>query len=224
MSAQQCTGHDRVVAGMPFVTTLARRLASSRHKLEVDDLVQDGLVGLMAAAARFEPARGIPFEAFATSRVRGAMVDGLRRAAWPRQVRRMRRELHAARTRLRQELGAEPTLEELAGRLRLAVVPLLRRLQRISAMEDTVRPPASPAPPTPDVLYVEQEARARVRRGLAGLPPRDQVLIQRYYFDETTMAVIAAELGVTPCRVSQLHQRALRRLRGLLATTPPVTP
>jgi RNA polymerase sigma factor for flagellar operon FliA len=206
--------HDRVVASLAFVKTLARRLASSSPALEMDDLVQDGLLGLMDAARRFDEAQGIPFEAFATSRVRGAMVDGLRRAAWPRGLRRVRRE----RTRLSQTLGAEPTAQALAQHLHMPVATLQRHLSRIAAIEATIWAPVRPSPSTPHMLYVEHEARAKVRRGIAGLPPRERALIARYYFHDATMTEIGAALGVTEGRVSQLHQRALGRLRGLLAT------
>src|SRR5206468_5406412 len=107
--------HNRVVAGLPFVESLARRMASTMpHSIDLGDLVQDGVLGLMDAAHRFDEGRGIKFETFAERRVRGAMIDALRRDAWPRGVRRIRRELEAAREELRRELGAEPTLADLA--------------------------------------------------------------------------------------------------------------
>ncbi|RPJ84574.1 MAG: sigma-70 family RNA polymerase sigma factor, partial [Acidobacteria bacterium] len=102
---------QRVVAGLPFVEALARRLASSMpHSIDLGDLVQDGVLGLIDAAQRFDESRGIKFETFAERRVRGAMIDALRREAWPRGVRRQRRELEAARETLRRELGHEPSV------------------------------------------------------------------------------------------------------------------
>ena len=87
----------RVVAGLPFVEALARRMAATMpHSIDVGDLVQDGVIGLIDAAHRFDEARGIKFETFAERRIRGAMIDALRRDAWPRGVRRVRRELEAA--------------------------------------------------------------------------------------------------------------------------------
>jgi RNA polymerase sigma factor (sigma-70 family) len=110
--------NERVVAGLPFVQALARRLAASMpHSIDLGDLVQDGVLGLIDAAQRFDDARGIKFETFAERRVRGAMIDALRREAWPRGVRRQRRELEAARETLRGELGQEPTLAELAAKV-----------------------------------------------------------------------------------------------------------
>ena len=82
--------HDRVVAGLPFVESLARRMASTMpHSIDLGDLVQDGMIGLIDAAHRFDESRGIKFETFAERRVRGAMIDALRRDAWPRGVRRV---------------------------------------------------------------------------------------------------------------------------------------
>src|SRR3954469_11206109 len=98
--------HPRVVAGIPFVEKLARRMASTMpNSIDIGDLVQDGVIGLIDAANRFNEARGIKFETFAERRVRGAMIDALRKDAWPRGVRRQRRELDAARETLRRELG-----------------------------------------------------------------------------------------------------------------------
>src|SRR4029079_1778418 len=109
---------ERIAAGLPFVESLARRVASSMpHSIELGDLVQDGMLGLIDAACRFDEARGIKFETFAERRVRGAMIDALRRDAWPRGVRRQRRELETAREELRRELGAEPSLAVLARRI-----------------------------------------------------------------------------------------------------------
>ena len=106
---------DRIVAGLPFVEALARRMASTMpHSIDLGDLVQDGVLGLIDAANRFDEARGIKFETFAERRVRGAMIDALRKDAWPRGVRRQRRELEAAREQLRRENGCEPSIADLA--------------------------------------------------------------------------------------------------------------
>src|SRR3970282_2788339 len=108
---------ERIVAGLCFVESLARRLAATMpHSIDLGDLVQDGMLGLIDAAHRFDEARGIKFETFAERRVRGAMIDALRRDAWPRGVRRLRRELEAAREALRRELGHEPLPAALAAR------------------------------------------------------------------------------------------------------------
>src|SRR5690349_9483234 len=135
---------DRVATGLPFVESLARRMASTMpHSIDLGDLVQDGVLGLIDAAHRFDEARGIKFETFAERRVRGAMIDALRRDAWPRGVRRVRRELEAAREQLRRELGAEPTLSDLARRVGSDESRLEPTIVRITTIEPT-SPPATP--------------------------------------------------------------------------------
>ena len=129
---------DRIAAGLPFVESLARRVASSMpHSIELSDLVQDGMIGLIDAARRYDDSRGIKFETFAERRVRGAMIDALRRDAWPRGVRRQRRELEAAREELRRELGAEPSLADLAARLGSDETRLGKTIVRINTIEST---------------------------------------------------------------------------------------
>ena len=117
MRPQISAEHPRVVASLPFVEQLARRVAATMpHSIDIGDLVQDGVIGLIDAAHRFDESRGIKFETFAERRIRGAMIDALRKDAWPRGVRRQRRELEAAREELRRELGCEPSLADLAAR------------------------------------------------------------------------------------------------------------
>ncbi|HXW06569.1 MAG TPA: FliA/WhiG family RNA polymerase sigma factor [Vicinamibacterales bacterium] len=224
---------DRIAAGLPFVESLARRVAASMpHSIELGDLVQDGMIGLIDAACRFDEARGIKFETFAERRVRGAMIDALRRDAWPRGVRRQRRELEAAREQLRRELGAEPSLADLAARIGSDEARLGRTIVRINTIESTSPlsagenldgaslPPAlvPSEPQAPDKAYEDQEIRQRVRRAIAALPARERKVIGMYYYAEATMKQIGAEIGVNESRVSQLHARAIQRLRAALGT------
>ncbi len=228
--------HERVVATLPFVESLARRMASTMpHSIDVSDLVQDGVIGLMDAAHRFDASRGIKFETFAERRVRGAMIDALRRDAWPRGVRRVRRELEAARESLRRELGAEPTLADLAKRVGTDEGRLERTILRINTIEstsplanlesvDTASLPAVlvPSEPTaPDREYEQQELRVRIRQAMATLPARERKLISLYYFRGATMKQIGQEIGVNESRVSQLHARAMSRLRKAMSPQAP---
>jgi RNA polymerase sigma factor FliA len=222
---------DRIANGLPFVESLARRVASSMpHSIELSDLVQDGMLGLIDAACRFDEARGIKFETFAERRVRGAMIDALRRDAWPRGVRRQRRELEAAREELRRELGAEPSLADLAARVGSDEARLGKTIVRINTIEQTSPLSAAenqdgstlpaalvPSEPTaPDRAYEEQEIRDRMRAAIASLPPRERKVIGLYYYGEATMKQIGAEIGVNESRVSQLHARAVQRLKKAL--------
>ncbi len=231
--------HDLVAAGLPFVESLARRMASTMpHSIDLGDLVQDGVLGLIDAAHRFDGTRGIKFETFAERRVRGAMIDALRRDAWPRGVRRVRRELEAAREELRRELGAEPTLSDLARRVGADEARLERTIVRINTIEstsplanvDSLNSASLPAvlvpsePPSPDRLYEQTEIRARVRAALDRLPVRERRIVSLYYFGEATMKEIGEQIGVNESRVSQLHARAMQRLRKILAIGQPQTP
>jgi RNA polymerase sigma factor for flagellar operon FliA len=222
---------DRIAAGIPFVESLARRVAASMpHSIELGDLVQDGMLGLIDAACRFDEARGIKFETFAERRVRGAMIDALRRDAWPRGVRRQRRQLEAAREQLRRELGAEPSLADLAARVGSDETRLGRTIVRITTIESTSPLSAGenvdgtmlPAalvpsePPAPDKTFEEKEVRDRIRAAIASLPPRERRVVALYYYGEATMKQIGAEIGVNESRVSQLHARAIQRLRKAL--------
>lgn len=226
--------NPRVEASLPFVEALARRMASTMpHSIDLGDLVQDGVLGLIDAAERFDEARGIKFETFAERRVRGAMIDALRRDAWPRGVRRIRREIEAARDKLRGKLGYEPSLADLAAEIGSDEKRLGRTIVRINTIESTS--PLSCAehldeaqlpavlvptePDRPDQAFERVEAKDRVREAIRSLPPRERRLIGLYYYGEVTMKEIGAELGVNESRVSQLHARALGRLREALGTT-----
>jgi len=221
----------RIVAGLPFVESLARRMAASMpNSIDISDLVQDGMLGLIDAAHRFDEARGIKFETFAERRVRGAMIDALRKDAWPRGVRRQRRELDAAREALRRELGHEPSMADLAARVGSDEKRLSRTIVRINTIEATsplatgehVDESSLPTalvpsePEAPDAAYERAETRDRVRAAIQSLPWRERKVIGLYYYGEVTMKQIGAEIGVNESRVSQLHARAIRRLRDSL--------
>lgn len=228
---------QRIEAGIPFVEALARRMAATMpHSIDLSDLVQDGVIGLIDAAHRFDDSRGIKFETFAERRIRGAMIDALRKDAWPRGVRRVRRELEAAREKLRASLGHEPSLADLAQAIGSDEKRLGKTIVRINTIEstspfsnaDTVDEAQLPAvlvpaePERPDLQYERDEVKNRVRSAIATLPPREQRVIALYYYNEVTMKDIGTELGVNESRVSQLHARAIRRLREALGAE--VTP
>jgi RNA polymerase sigma factor for flagellar operon FliA len=221
----------RVEAGLPFVEALARRMAATMpHSIDLSDLVQDGVIGLIDAAHRFDDSRGIKFETFAERRIRGAMIDALRKDAWPRGVRRVRRELEAAREKLRLKLGHEPSLADLAEAIGSDEKRLGKTIVRINTIESTspfssaenvdeaqlpaVLVPAEPE--RPDLQYERDEVKNRVRNAIATLPVREQKVIALYYYNEVTMKDIGVELGVNESRVSQLHTKAIRRLKEAL--------
>lgn len=228
---QTAVDNERIDNSLPFVQALARRVAASMpNSIDVSELVQDGVIGLIDAAHRFDGSRGIKFETFAERRVRGAMIDALRRDAWPRGVRRARREIEAAREKLRHELGREPSLADLARHLELDEAHLGRTIVRINTIESTsplatadsvdeahlppVMVPSEPA--APDRECELHEVQGRVRAAVAALPPRERKVVGMYYYGDATMKEIGSTIGVNESRVSQLHARAIRRLREQL--------
>ena len=228
---------ERIATSLPFVQALARRLATSMPRaIDISDLVQDGMIGLIDASHRFDESRGIKFETFAERRVRGAMIDALRRGAWPRGIRRVRRELETAREQLRHKLGCEPSLADLANHIGADEARLGRTIVRINTIESTsplatgdsvdevsLPPVLVPSEPSaPDKSCELEEVRERVRAAISALPPRERKIIGLYYFGEVTMKRIGAEIGVNESRVSQLHSRAIQRLRKLLG--PDIAP
>jgi len=223
--------HDRITDGLPFVEALARRMAASMpHSIDLRDLVQDGVIGLIDAAHRFDEKRGIKFETFAERRVRGAMIDALRRDAWPRGIRRVRRELEAAREKLRHELGSEPSLADLAEHMGSDEARLSRTIVRINTIESTsplatvdsvaaanLPPVMVPLElPTPDKACERGEVATRIREAIKALPWRERKVVGLYYYGDVTMKQIGSEIGVNESRVSQLHARAVQRLRKTL--------
>jgi RNA polymerase sigma factor for flagellar operon FliA len=150
-------------------------------------------------------------------------------------VRRQRRELEAARETLRRELGHEPSLSDLAAKVGTDEKRLGRTIVRIATIEstsplatsETVDEACLPTalvpsePEAPDQAYERTEVKERVRAAIASLPPRERKVIGLYYYGDVTMKQIGAEIGVNESRVSQLHARAIKRLRGVLGEMAP---
>ena len=220
----------RVEAGLPFVEALARRMAATMpHSIDLGDLVQDGVIGLIDAAHRFDESRGIKFETFAERRVRGAMIDALRKDAWPRGVRRVRRELEAAREKLRATSVTSrrwPTSPPKVGSDEKRLGKTIVRINTIESTSplssaDNRRVAAAGGDGAGRARASRRRLRAakcatacaprsrRCRRASAGSSPSTTTA-------KSTMKEIGAELGVNESRVSQLHARALRRLREAL--------
>jgi RNA polymerase sigma factor for flagellar operon FliA len=203
----------------PLIERMARRVASRIGSFNMaDDLWSAGALGLLDAAKRFDHSRGANFETFAQHRIRGAMLDELRRLDHlPRRLRAEAAAAAKAREALSKELERPATDEEVAGRLEIEP-EALRQIEGVS------RPPS---PLLPEMLKslltdsVEDEAQvAETRRALsaavAQLPERLQLVLSLHYVDDLTYQEIATVLGVSQPRVSQLHGDAIRKLREAL--------
>ncbi len=205
---------------LPLVRRLAydlsRRLPAS---VEVDELVSAGSLGLLQAIDRFEPSRGLAFSTFATPRIRGAMVDALRAASQaPRRVRARRRQVAAAEEWLTGKLGRAPRSQEVAQALAVDGGTYGRWVQEIAALEAV---PLDLAEAERFLPVAEDQAdegpmSEALEAALSRLPARERQVLALYYFEELPQREIARVLGVTESRVSQIHTRAVERLRQIL--------
>jgi RNA polymerase sigma factor for flagellar operon FliA len=220
---------DIVKAHMPLVGHLVREmLARIPAHVSRDDLLSAGYAALVAAARGYDEDRGVPFARFAAARVRGALLDELRGLDWAsRSVRQRARRTDSARQELTAELGRTPSVAEVAGRLGCAVEDIeaadddvhravVFSLQGFATAgaDDMVTEPSA----GPEEMLIRRERMGYLAHAVEALPERLRVVIKGYFFEEQPMALIAAELGVTESRVSQLHTKAVLRLRGRLTT------
>lgn len=205
--------------------------------VEIDDLINDGAIGLMEALNRFDPSKGVKFLTFATNRIRGSILDALRSLDWvSRGGRRRCKEMRQFEDALAHELGRRPTLDELAEFSGLSREELQRRrreyeLSQLASL-DEVR---SKNPDQEDRLSdsiidvnndLEKITNMQFRRealleGLKTLSEREQLVLSLYYFEELNIREIGRILGVSEPRVSQLHQRCIKKLRALLGQGEP---
>jgi RNA polymerase sigma factor for flagellar operon FliA len=208
-----------------------RRVSSD---VELDELISAGTMGLIEALNRFEPTRGLAFSTFAVPRVRGAILDELRRIDHvPSSIRRRTRTLSTARESLRHELGREPVGEEVAEVLGLDL-PALWKLEaeaegtmRVTldgtGSDDSEDAPHAQAISAEDHGSVEDritlgQETAILRETILRLSQQERTVLTLYYFEELKLHEIAAVLDVTESRVSQIRQKAIVKLRGELST------
>jgi RNA polymerase sigma factor for flagellar operon FliA len=225
-----------IVMYSPLVKYVAGRLGSGLPAhVDEGDLVSYGLLGLIGAIERYDPDRDIKFETYAISRIRGSIIDELRALDWvPRSVRSRAREIERAIVTLEAKLGRAPTDDEIAGKVGISLEELEDSLTDIArssiaaldelwsvsgegdqiSLLDTLEDPESARPA--DALD-ETELREILGDAIARLPEREKLVITLYYYEELTLREIGDVLGVTESRVSQLHTKAILRLKARLA-------
>ncbi len=223
-----------VVAYSPLVKYVAGRTAAGLPPhVEEADLISYGLDGLVSAIERFDLGREIKFETYAITRIKGAIIDELRSMDWvPRSVRARAREIERAHAKLEHKLQRTPTDEELAGELGIGGDELQDALIAIShssivaldelwsvsdssgdqvSLMDTIEDPGASDPAK--ALDVG-DLKDRIADSIARLPEREKLVIALYYYENLTLREIGEVLGVTESRVSQLHTKAVLRLRS----------
>lgn len=223
-SERPLTEAELVEQHMPLVGHLVRE-AMTRLPAHVnrDDLVSAGMTALVLSCRSYEPERGIPFARFASIRIRGALVDELRSMDWAsRSVRGRARELENVRTQLTNTLGHTPSPEEIAGAMGISVEDLNAigaDVHRASVLSLQGFGPETGAALLPDAqrgpeqLLVDREQLGYLYDAIEELPERLRFVVRSYFFEQRQMSDIAAELGVTESRISQLRAEALTMLR-----------
>lgn len=214
-----------------IVRFIAHKLAYNLPaSMEMGDLINVGLVGLMDAAERFEASRGFKFTTFAEFRIRGAMLDELRRQDWiPRGARERARDFQSTREKLAKELGHAPTTHEIAEKMGLPDVKVeeleqndgvakIVRFENLAQVEEETTDGGSEVELdyTPYEVTSRKNIRQVMEKVIHELPERLQHILVMYYFEELSLKEIGAKLAITESRVSQLHTRALVGMRKIL--------
>jgi RNA polymerase sigma factor for flagellar operon FliA len=225
----------------PLVKYVAGRLGSGLPAhVDENDLVSYGLLGLIGAIERFDPDRDIKFETYAIARIKGSIIDELRAMDWvPRSVRSRARDIERAIGELERKLMRAPTDEEIAEKLGVSTDDLNESLSEIGrssiaaldelwtissggggdqvALIDTIEDTTGPEPQSE---LAATELKEALGEAIARLPEREKLVVTLYYYEELTLREIGEVLGVTESRVSQLHTKAILRLKARLAGSP----
>ncbi|MBF0153928.1 MAG: FliA/WhiG family RNA polymerase sigma factor [Magnetococcales bacterium] len=216
----------------PIVKYVAGRISLRLpHSVDVDDLYQVGILGLIDAIAKFDPERGIKFQTYAEFRVRGAILDELRAMDWvPRGVRHAATQIQEVYMKLEAQLGRPPEDGEVAKQLGISLEEYFLQLDSVRSLSvisfEDLRPNqeddewdvldilADPSQVDPVESLGLQQVREVLSQAVASLPEKERLVVTLYYFEELTMSEIGAVLGLTESRISQLHSKATLRMRA----------
>ena len=220
---------------VPLVRNVATRMAMGfPRSVELTDLVNTGVIGLIEAFGNFDPRRGVKFETYAVPRIRGAILDELRALDWvPRSTRAKSREIDKALSELENQLGRLPEKVELARHLKVSETELYHALDDVSCTNilslDEVVYPEDDNRQVPRIETVQDSASMSVlgiiERGelhsflvtaIDNLTEQEKLVISLYYFEELTLKEIGEVMVISESRVSQIHTRAVKKLRGMV--------
>jgi RNA polymerase sigma factor for flagellar operon FliA len=219
-------GEDLVMAHLGLVKRVALHLkARIPAFMELDELIQVGMIGLLEASRAFDPVKGIEFENFAHSRVRGAMLDEVRRLSFlPRSAVAFNKEHNTTVHALAAELGRTPTQAEIAEYMGKDLEEFHKERGKAKRFEtysmevvtEEVMTIADDSSQQPEVIVEEAQFMDAVTDAIAQLPEREQLVMQLYYVEEFNLKEIGETLGVSESRVSQILSSVVKKLRGTL--------
>ena len=231
------TREELIEEHISLVRYLAARISAKLPPgIEVDDLVGAGMIGLIDAADKFDAARGTRFRTYAERRIRGSILDHLRSLDWaPRSLRRRARELDAAHDQLERDRGRAVDTAEVAAYLDIEIDELQSLVNEINSVQISSlhaydgdgdgssagdRLQALPDSPdaSPFAEYERQQLRQRLAAAIGQLPEKERLVVALYYVEELTMKEIGSVIGVNESRVSQIHSKAVSRLRSALVS------
>ncbi|MDR2607152.1 MAG: RNA polymerase sigma factor WhiG [Treponema sp.] len=224
-----------VIQYSPLVKFVAGKVAVGMpHNVEFDDLVGFGSIGLLDAIDKYDPDRGVKFKTYAVTRIRGAIFDELRQIDWvPRSVRKKAKELEETVANLESQMGRIATDQEIASSMGLDDEEYSKTVMKISATSivslnevwsgvdeneknsigDTIESPISLHP---DVMVEKEEIRRVIIDAIRELPEKEKQILVLYWYEDLTLKEIGEVMKVTESRVSQLHSKAMLRLRAKL--------
>ncbi len=222
---------DQVIAQhAPLVKRIAYHLMSRLPaSVQADDLIQAGMIGLLEAARNYDASQGASFETYAGIRVRGAMLDEIRKGDWvPRSVHRKARQMAEAVREIEHKQGRDARDHEIAEAMELGLSEYYKVLQDVSGHrvlsiedvgvdEDAMANLAADQSSSPDEGLLREDFKRCLAEGISGLPERERLVLTLYYDEELNLREIGAVIGVSESRVSQIHSQALIRLKARMA-------
>jgi RNA polymerase sigma factor for flagellar operon FliA len=219
----------------PLVKYVAGKIAIGMpHNVEFDDLVGFGVFGLFDAIEKYDPCKNVKFKTYAVTRIRGAIFDELRSIDWvPRSVRQKTRELEETIHELEANLGRSASDEEIAGAMNMSMPDFHKTVQKVSSTsimslndvwyngEDNDKVSIaesieSPQSLNPEIIVEKEEIKKVIAEAINDLPEKEKKVLVLYYYEDLTLKEIGEVLEVTESRVSQLHTKAILRLRSKL--------
>ncbi|MDR3294357.1 MAG: FliA/WhiG family RNA polymerase sigma factor [Clostridiales Family XIII bacterium] len=221
--------NDIVLAYMDLVRRIVLRFKGSYSNYgQLDDMINQGMIALIDAVEKFEPAMGNKFETFASLKIKGAVIDFMRKQDWiPRNQRSLVKELNAAYETLYAEQGKEPSKEELAAKMGVDAAQLEKILQKrhnamILSYEEAINEKMMTAFPllteqkdldAPEAEILREELKQQLAQAVGGLNEKERLVISLYYYENLKIKEIAAIMEITESRVSQIHSASLLKLR-----------